>query len=219
MGGGPQSKILISAAGFGSHFCKLSISKRAVEMIMHDIEKWTYLNHLRRHKSHASIPLLGWVIQDIMHPKSLILPGQLIQILLQQNILNAHIREYQINLCPIPTCPTSDYSPDDLQHRRDSRAACDHAESLNHVWAVDHGAFGAFDFDGLPDDQGSHVFGDVACWVGFYEQVKVSWDMVAGDGRVGADNFLLDSDAGIFGVRYGKGCCDGDVLAYRQAQN
>ena len=186
---------------------------------MHDVERWTYLNHLRRNKPHLSIPFLRRIIQNIMHPKALVLRCQLIQILPQQNILRAHIGEYQINLCDISTCPTSDNSPDDLQHGRDTRPASNHAESLHHVWSVDHGAFRAFDFNSLPDDQRGHVFRDVARRVGFYEQVEVPGDVVARDGRVGAHNLFLDRDAGVFGVGYGEGRCDGDVLAYWEAED
>jgi hypothetical protein len=154
-----------------------------------------------------------------MHPEALIFLRQLIQILPQKYILRSHIREYQINLCDISTCPTSNNSPDDLQHRRDTGPASNHAESLHHVWCVDHGAFRAFDFDSLSNDQRGHVFRDVARRVGFYEQVKVARDMVARDRRVGAHNLLLDGDAGVFGVGYGEGRGDGDVLAYWEAED
>ena len=63
------------------------------------------------------------------------------------------------------------------------------------------------------------MFRDVACRVGFYKQVEVSRDVVAGDGRVGANDFFLDGDAGVFGIGYGEDRCDGDVLAYWQAEN
>lgn len=63
------------------------------------------------------------------------------------------------------------------------------------------------------------MFRNVACRVGFYEQVEVPGDMVAGDGCVRADDLFLNGDAGVFGVGYGEGRCNGDVLAYWEAED
>jgi len=47
----------------------------------------------------------------------------------------------------------------------------------------------------------------------------VAWDVVTGDGGVGADDLFLDCDAGSFGVGDGEGRGDGDVLAYGEAED
>lgn len=45
------------------------------------------------------------------------------------------------------------------------------------------------------------------------------WDMVAGDGGVGANDFLLDGNCGVFGVGNGESRGDGDVLANWEAED
>jgi hypothetical protein len=89
----------------------------------------------------------------------------------------------------------------------------------HHVGCVDHGALGAFDFDGLADDEARHVLADVASWVGFDEQVEVAGDLVAGDGRVGTDDLLFLYGAGVLGVGDGEDRGDRDVLPDWEAED
>ena len=154
-----------------------------------------------------------------MHPEALVFLSQLIQVLLQQNILGVHIRKDQIHLGAVTARTAADDGADDLQHRSDASATCDHTEVTHHVGRVDHGALRALDFNGLANDEACHVLADVTSWVGFDEQVEVARDMVAGDWRVGTDDLLLHYDARVLRVNDGEGRGDGDVLSDWEAED
>lgn len=152
-------------------------------VLMQRVRK-TYRNHLRCNKSNLATPLLRRVVQDIVHSESGIFLGQLIQILLQQNILLAHISEQEINLGLVlntsisNALSSSNYSADNLQHGRDSGSASNHTEMSDHVWSIDHCALWTLDLDRLSDNEGGHIFRDVSSRVRFNEKVKVTRDMV-----------------------------------------
>ena len=113
-----------------------------------------YLDHIRGTETDAAIPLLGRVVQHVIHPEPIILRRQFIQIIFHEDILEIDIGKYQIHLRRIPSPiprPTPHHRPYDLQHRRDACAARDHSEMSNKSGRVHHGAFRAFDFQGLSD--------------------------------------------------------------------
>ena len=83
----------------------------------------------------------------------------------------------------------------------------------DHVGFVYHSSFWTAHLYGLSDDERGHVFGDVAGGVGFYKQVEVAGVVVAGDGRVGADDLF----GGAVGL--GEHGGDGDVLADRETED
>jgi hypothetical protein len=83
----------------------------------------------------------------------------------------------------------------------------------DHVGFVYHSSFWSPHFYGLSDDEGGHVFGDVAGGVGFYEEVEVAGLVVAGDGGVGADDLLVGA------VGLGERGCDGDMLTDGEAED
>lgn len=97
-----------------------------------------------------------------MDAESLISRGERVEVLLEQDILDVDVGEEQVDLGGVTSGAATDDGADDLEHGGDAGAACDHAEVADHVGGVDHGALGALDFDGLADDQGGHVLGDVA---------------------------------------------------------
>ena len=165
-------------------------------------------DHNCRDEAHAAVPLLRRVVQHIVHPKLVILRGDGIDVLLQQDILGVDVREDEIDLCPVAGRAPALNGFDNLQHGCDSGTAGDHAEVAHEVGRVDHGALGAAHFDGLPWGEGSDVLGDVAGGVRFDEDIDVAAVFVGGDGRVGADDFLAVDGGG-----------EGDVLADGEAEN
>lgn len=152
-----------------------------------------------------------------MDAESLISGGERVKVLLEQDILDVNVSEEQINLGLVTSGAATDDGTDNLQHGGDAGAACDHAEVAHHVGGVDHGALGALDFDGLADDEGGHVLGDVAGGVGLDEQVEVTWLVVARDRGVGAEEVLANGLA--LGVRCGEVRGDGDVLSDWEAED
>lgn len=152
-----------------------------------------------------------------MDTESLISGGERIEVLLEQDILHVDVGEEQVDLSGISSSAAADNGADNLEHGGDTGATCDHTEVADHVGGVDHGALGALDLDGLSDDQGGHVLGDVAGGIGLDEQVEVAGLVVTGDGGVGAEEILADSLA--LWVRGGEVRGDGDVLADWEAED
>lgn len=113
-----------------------------------------------------------------MHSEALVLARELVQVLLQEDVLGIDVGEDEVDLGAVAGLAAADDGAHDLEHGRYARAAGDHAEVADHVGRVDHCPFGAFDFDGLADDEGGHVLGDVARWVALNEQVEVAGDVV-----------------------------------------
>jgi hypothetical protein len=149
------------------------------------------LDHVRGDESDAAVPLLGRVVQHIVHPKSVVLGRQRIQVVLEQDVLGVDIRKDQIDFGVVALSAATNDRLDDLQHGRDAGAAGNHAEVPNHVRGVDHGALGALDAHRLADLEGGDVLGDVAGGVRLDEQVEVALVLVRRDGRVRADHLLL----------------------------
>lgn len=148
-----------------------------------------------------------------MHADAAVLLGNGIKIILQQNILRRDIRKDQINLGLITAGPAAHNSTDNLQHRRDPRAASDHAEVAHHVRRVHESTLGPAETDRLADGERGDVLRDVALRVGLDEEVEVAGLVVAGDRSVGSYDLL----GGPVGLRAGS--ADGDVLADGEAED
>ena len=146
-----------------------------------------------------------------MDAEALVARGELVEVLLEQDVLLVDVGEDEVELGLVAGGAAADHGADHLQHGRDARAAGDHAEVPHHVGRVDHGALGAAHLDRLPDDQRRHVLGDVARRVRLDQHVEVAGLVVAGDGGVGADDLFLHDLTGCGGG--GEGGGDGDVLA------
>ncbi len=185
-----------------------------------DVLSWLWqplLNHLRSDESNASSPSRRWVVEDIVNTDTNIRCRKLIEVLLQQDVLGVDVGEDQINLRLISDCASTDDRADNLQHRGDTCASCDHSEVADHVWLISHSALRAANLDSLSDLQGGKVLRDVASWVGLDEEVERAWMVVAGDRGVGADDLFLGYGAVCGGLRQGRG--DGDMLADWEAED
>lgn len=148
-----------------------------------------------------------------MHPEAIVLPSQRIQIILQEDILETDVCEYQIDFRGIlPTIPrsSSDYSPDDLEHRRNASSTGNHTEVPHHTGRIYHCALGPFDLQGIANVELGNVLGYVTGRIGFDQEVDVSRVLVRGDWSVRAhDLFRLALDD--------RG--DGHVLADWEAED
>lgn len=148
-----------------------------------------------------------------MHADTLVLGGERIEVLLEQNILRGDVGKQQVDLGAVALGAAADNGADNLQHGGDAGASGNHAKVADHVGGVDEGALGSADADGLADQERGHHLGNVALGVRLDEQVKVAGLVVARDGGVGADNLL----GGAVGL--GEGRADGDVLADGEAED
>lgn len=173
----------------------------------------TYLDHVGSHEANTAGPALGRVVQHVVHAETLILLGQLLELLLEQDVIRVDVGKDQVDLGGIVTTVAGTVANDrldDLQHGGDTRATGDHTNVPAHVGRVHHGTLGAAHLHGLSDLQLGQVLGDVALGVGLDEQVEVAGFIVRGDGSVRADNLL-----GLAGDGGGKR----DVLADGEAQD
>ena len=148
-----------------------------------------------------------------MHANTAILLSNSIKIILEQNVLRRDVGKDEVNLCLITTGPTAHNGTNDLQHRRDPRAASDHAEVADHVGRVHKRALRPAETDRLADGQAGDVLRDVSLRVGLDEEVEVAGLVVAGDRSVGSYDLL----GGPVGLRAGS--ADGDVLADGEAED
>jgi hypothetical protein len=139
--------------------------------------------------------------------------GDGIKIILQQNILRRDIGKDEVNLGLITASPAAHNSTNNLQHRRDTSPASDHAEVADHVGRVHKSTLGPAETDRLPDGQRGDVLRDVALRVGLDEEVEVAGLVVAGDRSVGSYD-LLGGPVGLW-----AGSADGDVLADGEAED
>lgn len=155
-----------------------------------EYKEYTYCDHLRSHKTHSSFPILRRVVEDVVHSESLVVLGELIEVLAEQDIFRVDISEDQVDLRLVTGSATPDHSPDNLQHGSDSGSSRDHAKMANHIWAVDHGSLRTSDFDTLSHDQGRHVFRDVAGGVRLDQEIEEPWLVVSRDGGIGSHNLL-----------------------------
>lgn len=148
-----------------------------------------------------------------MHPETLVLGRERIQILLEQNILRRDVGEDEVDLGPVTSCASTDDSADNLQHGSNTGATSNHSKVAHHVGLVHEGALGAPDADGLAHGEASHVLADVAGGVRLDEEVEVARLMVAADRGVGPDDLL-----GV-AVLLRDGGADGNVLADGEAED
>lgn len=142
-----------------------------------------------------------------MHTEALVLSRKRIQILLEQDILLRDIGKDQVHLSAVTSLAAADDRLYHLQHGGNTRATGNHTKVPHHVGRVREGALGSAHTDGLPHGQRGEVLANVACGVGLDEQVEEARLLVAADGRVAADDFLVRA---IGLVEHGA---DGDVLA------
>lgn len=143
-----------------------------------------------------------------MHPELAVLCRNRVDVLLEQDVLGVHVREDEVDFCPVACSAAALDSLDDLEHGRDAGSAGDHAEVAHEVGRVDHCALGAADLYGLSDLHRGDVLGDIAGGVRLDEEVDMAAVFIGGDGRVGADDFFAVDGGG-----------EGDVLADGEAED
>lgn len=191
----------------------LLIAKLAIWAKFDRYASVTYLDHVRGDEADTTSPALRGVVQDIVNIEALVLLGQLLQLLLEQNIVGVDVGEDQIDLGGVVTTvagTVANDSLDNLEHGSDTGTTSDHTNVAAHVGSVDHGTLGTTDLHGLANLQLGQVLGDVTLGVGLNQQVKVAGFIVGGDGGVRADDFL--------GLA-GNGGSQGDVLTDWQTQD
>lgn len=204
-------RILMSSAGLGSHCCRVvrkHVPKETVER-----RKKAYSDHIRCDVTDTTSPVLRGVVKDVVDTNLVVLLGQSVQVLLEQNILSGDIGEDKIDFGLVASSATTDDSTDDLKHRCDTSTAGNHTKVAYHVGLVDESTLGALDANGLANNKGRHELGDVALGVALDQEIEVTGLVVAGDGRVGAHD-LLD-----LAVLLRKDGANGDVLADGEAED
>lgn len=139
--------------------------------------------------------------------------GQGIQIFSEKNVYKVDIRKNEINFGLVRATilwPASNDGPYDLQHWRYTSTAGNHTEMSHHVRRIDHGSLGPLDLNSLSNLEGGHVFGDVASWIAFQEQVEVARILIRRNRSIGTYH--------LFGLTGNCGS-DGDVLANGKTQD
>lgn len=176
-------------------------------------ERKTYGNHISSYIADTTLPIGRGLVEDVVDAETLILSGECIEILLEEDVLGGDVGEDEVDLGDIAGLAAADDGADDLEHGGDSGAAGNHAKVANHVGGVHEGALGAANLDGLANAEASQVLADVSGGVGLDQEVEVAGLVVTADRGVGADD-LLGSAVGL-----GEVGTDGDVLADGQAED
>lgn len=148
-----------------------------------------------------------------MDAEARVLPGERIEVLLEEDILLSDVGKDEINLSLVAGGTALDDGLHNLEHGRNASTARNHAEVAHHVGRVDEGTLGTPDPDGLPNVHARQVLGDIAGRVRLHEKIEVAGLVVTGDGGVGAHNLL----ARAIGLLNGR--TNGNVLADRQAED
>lgn len=164
-----------------------------------DAEDLTYLDHVRGDETDTTSPALRRVVEDVVDAETVVLLGQLLKLILHEDIVGVHVGEDQVDLGGVVSTVTgtvANDSLDDLVHGGDTSTTGDHTNVTAHVGSVHHGALGATDLHGLTNLQGSQVLGDVTLGVGLDKEIEVASLIVRGDGGVGADNLLTANGGG-----------------------
>lgn len=173
----------------------------------------TYLDHVGRDVTDTTSPAIGRVVEDVVDAEALVLGGERVEVLLEQNVLLRDVGEDEVDLGAVASAlAAADDGLDDLQHGGDASAAGNHAEVAHHVGSVREGALGPAHANGLAGGERGEVSADVACRVRLDQQVEVTGLLVAADGRVRADDLL----GGAIGLR--EDGADADVLPDGEAE-
>lgn len=123
------------------------------------------VDHLLAHESDATSPARRSVVQHIVNAEpALVSLGQLVELLLQQDILKVDVSVDEIDFFGGVLGVVQDVR-DDLVHGCDAGSACEHAEFGNPAWGVLELSLGSANADFLADLELSDVFGDVALFV------------------------------------------------------
>lgn len=147
-----------------------------------------------------------------MQTESSIPGSKIIQLLLQKDILRSGVGEDQVNLRCVTAAPAANDRTNDLHHGRNACSPSNHAESSDHVWAVNKRALGPLYLDWLTGSEGSDMLGDIALRICLDEEIEMSALVVVGDWRVGSDNFL-GTTVWLWDI-----CSNGYVLSDREPQ-
>lgn len=157
----------------------------------------THLDHVRCHEANATSPAGRRVVEHIVHAEARVLTGELVQVLLQENVLLVDVCEDEIDLSLVAGSSASENGLGDLQHGSDTGTASNHTKVPDHVGSVDHGALGTFDLELVADLESCEVTADVTGRIALDEQVDIAGLDIGGDGGVGADDFLVGDGLGL----------------------
>lgn len=125
-----------------------------------------------------------------MNTDTAVLLGQSVEVFSKKNVLGSHVGKDQVNLSFVAVGTATNNGANDLEHRCDASTSGNHAKVADHVGGVDKGTLGTTDTDGLADNKGSHVLGDVALGIRLDQEIKVSGLVVARDRGIRAHNLL-----------------------------
>jgi hypothetical protein len=138
----------------------------------------TYLDHLGSNEANATLPALGWIVQDVVDPEARVFLDQRVQVLSEQDVFRVDIGKDQVDLGLVSFGTSTNDGADYLQHRGDASASCDHAKAAHHVRRVYHGAPGTLDFHGLIHLKAGNMLGDVSGGIRLDQEIKVAGRIV-----------------------------------------
>lgn len=173
----------------------------------------THLDHIGGDEADAAGPALRRVVQHVVHAEAVVFLGELLQLLLEENVLRVDVGEDQVDLGGVISAVAGTVANDgldDLEHGGDTSTTGDHTDVAAHIGGVDHGALGTAHLHGLADLKIGQVLRDVTLGVSLDQEVEVAGLIVRGDRGVGADDLL--------GLA-GNGGSERDVLADGQTED
>lgn len=138
-----------------------------------------YGDHVGRNVSNTASPACRGLVQNIVHPKALVLSGKGVEVLLEKNVLGGYVGEDEVDLGSVACSASADDGPDDLQHGGNAGSAGNHAKVTHHIGSIDESTLGTTHPDCLTDGERGHVLADVAGGVRLDEEVEVAGLVVA----------------------------------------
>lgn len=152
------------------------------------------LENLLGDKAHGTGPVLGSVVEHVVDLDVVVLGGNGVQLLLEQNVVVVHVGVDEVNLGVVGGIGGN--VSQNLVHGGDAGSSTNHAEGLDQAVVVDKVALGAPHLHSVTNGQLRHVLGDVSLGVGLDENVEVALVVQVGRGGGVGTQHLLASNVG-----------------------
>jgi len=165
-----------------------------------------FLDDFFSDKANATFPTWRWVVENVIHIETLLVDiREFLEVIFQQNVFLIYISVNQGNCGTIGR--VFEGGTDDLNHRRNTGTARNHAKVTDEVGGIEEIALWSFNTKSVTYLKVSNVARDVALFICFDNKGELATIVVATDRGVAPDND--------FAINF---CGDRNVLTSRQAK-
>jgi len=165
-----------------------------------------FLDDFFSDKASATFPTWRRVVENVKYFETLLVDiHEFLEVIFQQNVFWIYISVDQGNCCTIGR--VLEGGTDDLNHRRNTSTARNHAKVTDEVRGIEKIAFWSFDTKSVTYLEVSDVARDIAFFICFDNEGELAMIVIATDRGVAPDND--------FAINF---CRDRNVLTGRQAK-